>query len=87
MSWKLAPGVTLVEADEGAVLLDGQKGTYWQLNRTGSLVVRTLIDAGSTDAVIEKLKGAFPDSRADHEKDVRALVGKVVSSGLVTHES
>lgn len=87
MSWKLAPGVSFVEADGGAVLLDGEKGTYWQLNRTGSIILRTLIDTGSTEAVVEELKSFFPESRADYERDVRTLANKVQSYGLVKYES
>lgn len=87
MSWKLAPGVSFVEADGGAVLLDGGSGTYWQVNGTGALVLKALMETGSAEAAAEKLRSSFPESGADHETDVRVLVEKAESTGLVTHES
>ena len=52
MTWKLRDGVSTADTDYGIALLDEDSGEYWNLNPTGALVLRTLLEGGtSTDAV------------------------------------
>ena len=76
----------MVRAEEGAVLLDGDKGIYWQMNSTGSFIFKTLIETGSAQEVVNELRASFPGVSADHENDVKVLVEKVESAGLVKYE-
>ncbi|MGK5559349.1 PqqD family peptide modification chaperone, partial [Actinomadura kijaniata] len=43
MALRFAPDVATAETAYGTVLLDQRKGRYWELNPTGTLVVRTLM--------------------------------------------
>ncbi len=55
MSFRLHPHVSIVEADDGMVLLDERAGRYWQLNSVGVLVLRTLLNGATPEEIVEKL--------------------------------
>jgi hypothetical protein len=48
---RLRPDVAVAVTDDGAVLLDQATGTYWQVNRTGEVIVSALL-GGLSDAEI-----------------------------------
>ncbi|GAA2805447.1 lasso peptide biosynthesis PqqD family chaperone [Saccharopolyspora taberi] len=76
--------VSTAETDYGTVLLDQRSGQYWQLNPTGTVVVRTLLDGGDENIAIEALMTEFDVDRSHAVRDVRALLDQLRSSGLVT---
>ncbi|MFE7135729.1 lasso peptide biosynthesis PqqD family chaperone [Streptomyces sp. NPDC057638] len=84
MSFTLAPHITLTETDGGLVLLDERAGRYWQMNDTGALVLRTLLDGGTTDTALAALRERFP--AVDPERaaaDVRKLVAALRAAKMV----
>ncbi|MFE3022106.1 lasso peptide biosynthesis PqqD family chaperone [Streptomyces sp. NPDC059256] len=82
---KLAPAVHATETDTGMVLLDERSGRYWQLNPTGALILRTLLDGDTADDAARQLHHRHPGLDADQAgRDVTALVNNLLASGLVT---
>ncbi|CAL9424424.1 hypothetical protein SUDANB95_01911 [Actinosynnema sp. ALI-1.44] len=82
MTLRLADHVSLTGTEDGDVLLDERTGRYWQLNATGSLVLRTLLDGGDDRRAVELLLAdgdADPDAVA---ADVAEVVGQLCSAGL-----
>jgi hypothetical protein len=79
---RLRKHVSVVETDDGAVLLDEKSGRYFQLNNTACLIVRTLVDGGSVADAAQALAQTHgvSDERAGH--DVAALVAQLRSAKL-----
>ncbi|WJV44469.1 lasso peptide biosynthesis PqqD family chaperone [Streptomyces flavofungini] len=83
MTLTLHPDVSLAETDDGAVLLHQRTGRYWQLNPTGVLVLRNLLDGRSHDQAAQELATrhrAAPDAA---QRDVTRLVESLREARLV----
>ncbi|WP_405651630.1 lasso peptide biosynthesis PqqD family chaperone [Streptomyces sp. RK9] len=83
MTLTLHPDVSLAETDDGAVLLHQRTGRYWQLNPTGVLVLRNLLDGRTHDQAAEELTTrhrAAPDAA---HRDVSRLVDALREARLV----
>ena len=83
MTVKLRAGVSTADTDYGIVLLDEDSGEYWNLNPTGALVVRTLLDGGGTGDAEQRLieqYGIDPDTA---RKDVHDLLNGLRSADLI----
>ncbi|RSN30870.1 lasso peptide biosynthesis PqqD family chaperone [Amycolatopsis sp. WAC 01416] len=84
MSLAFRPNVSIVDTDYGSVLLDERKGRYFQLNPSGRIVVRTLLEGGGSDEAAGALIEEYDVSRERAEQDVTALVEGLRAAGLVT---
>lgn len=84
MTLRFGPDVSTAETDYGTVLLDQRSGDYWELNPTGTLVVKTLLEGGEEGAAVEALVTEFDIDRARAEQDVTALVRELRESGLAS---
>lgn len=82
-AFRLHRHVSLVDTDDGAVLLDEKSGRYWQLNGTAYLVVCTLLDGGGVGGAVRALVSEFGVSDARAVDDVDALVRQLGSAKLV----
>lgn len=83
MKLTLARDVTLTAVDTGAVLLDGRRGRYWQLNHSGAGVLRQLLDGAGPDAAAAGLCAAAPVSDDQARQDVRTLIDALSAANLV----
>ncbi|MFF7881791.1 lasso peptide biosynthesis PqqD family chaperone [Streptomyces sp. NPDC007896] len=83
MKLTLARDVTLTVVDTGAVLLDGRRGRYWQLNHSGAGVLRQLLDGNAPDAAAAGLCAAAPVSDDQARQDVQALIDALSAAKLV----
>jgi hypothetical protein len=87
VSVRLRRNVTLTETGEGAVLLDETTGRYWQLNRSGSMILRTLLADGTPEQAAEAIVERYPTDRdralADlvHRRADRPVRGPRVGGG------
>ncbi|MGP4110156.1 lasso peptide biosynthesis PqqD family chaperone [Streptomyces sp. 4N509B] len=71
MTLALGPDVVTTDVDDGLVLLDQRSGRYWQLNRTGAVALRRLLDGASLDEVAVALtQGAGGAAGAGHRPGV-----------------
>ncbi|MDN3297891.1 lasso peptide biosynthesis PqqD family chaperone [Streptomyces ficellus] len=82
MALRFGADVSTAQTDYGTVLLDERSGQYWELNPTGTLVVRTLMAGGDEAAAADALVAEFDIDRARAEQDVAALVRDLRSTGL-----
>ncbi|MFE6908569.1 lasso peptide biosynthesis PqqD family chaperone [Streptomyces erythrochromogenes] len=83
MKLNLARDVTLTSLDSGAVLLDGRRGRYWQLNQSGSAILRRLLDGDAPDEAAASLSAAAPVSEDQARRDVMALIDALSTAQLV----
>jgi hypothetical protein len=87
MTLRLRADVSTTETDDGAVLLDERAGRYWQLNLTGALVLRLLLDGAAPHQVAPTLADQYPVSIEQAAADVAALLRHLRTAGLVTDDT
>jgi hypothetical protein len=83
MTFKLRHGVSTAETDYGVMLLDEDSGQYWNLNPTGALILRALLDGGTPAQAAQQLTGAYEVTLDTANSDVEDLVSEFRSAGLV----
>ncbi|SER65016.1 Coenzyme PQQ synthesis protein D (PqqD) [Lentzea xinjiangensis] len=81
---RLRDDISVADTDYGQVLLDERTGHYWQLNPTGVVVVRALLDGADEDAAVTALTSAYDVDEARAREDVSVLVAGLRTAGLVT---
>ncbi|HCA88119.1 MAG TPA: lasso peptide biosynthesis PqqD family chaperone [Streptomyces sp.] len=84
MPLHFATDVSTAETDYGTVLLDQRSGRYWELNPTGTLVVRALLHGAEEADAVDAVVAEFDIDRAQAARDVATLVENLRTSGLVT---
>ncbi|ARH89309.1 lasso peptide biosynthesis PqqD family chaperone [Streptomyces lydicus] len=82
MALRFGADVSTAETDYGTVLLDERSGDYWELNPTGTLVIKTLLDGGEEGDAVDALVARFDIDRAQATQDVATLVQELRASGL-----
>jgi Coenzyme PQQ synthesis protein D (PqqD) len=83
MTLKLRNGVSTAETDYGTTLLDEDSGQYWNLNPTGVIVLRTLLEGGTPAQAVQELTAQYAVDAETASRDVEDLVGGLHSAGLV----
>jgi len=86
MTMRLREQVSTAHTEYGLVLLDEDSGEYWNLNPTGSLVLRTMLDGGSADDAVRHLTEQYAVDVGTARADVEEILGGLRSSGLVEEE-
>jgi PqqD family protein of HPr-rel-A system len=84
MTLKLRDGVSSADTDYGIALLDEDSGEYWNLNPTGALVLRTLLQGGTSTDAVQALAERYNVDTDSARRDVQDLLGELRSAGLVT---
>jgi Coenzyme PQQ synthesis protein D (PqqD) len=85
MTLKLRDGVSTAGTDYGIALLDEDSGEYWNLNPTGALVLRTLLEGGTSTDAAQALVDSYDVDADTAGQDVQDLLGGLRSAGLVAH--
>jgi hypothetical protein len=83
MMLRLRDGVFLAETEYGLALLDEDSGRYWNLNPSGVLVLRTLLEGGTPGRAAEELTSQYDVDIESAGRDVQDLVGELESANLV----
>ncbi len=83
MSLKLREGVSTAEVEYGTALLDERRGQYWNLNPTGALVLRVLLDGGTAQEAARALADEYAVGLESASRDVEDLIDELSSAGLV----
>ena len=83
MTLKLRDGVSTADTDYGIALLDGDSGEYWNLNPTGALVLRTLLEGGTSTTAAQALAETYDVDADTASRDVQDLLSGLRSAGLV----
>ncbi|MGW4214236.1 lasso peptide biosynthesis PqqD family chaperone [Lentzea sp. NPDC004789] len=81
---RLRDDISVADTDYGQVLLDERTGHYWQLNPTGVVVVRALLDGADENAAVSALISTYEVDETRARQDVSALVTGLRNAGLVT---
>jgi hypothetical protein len=84
MTYSLREGVSLAESERGAVLLDEHSGKYWQLNGSGHVVLRGLLDGQEPAQVASGLAARYAVGADRTARDVDALVEALCRAKLVS---
>ncbi|MCQ8772342.1 lasso peptide biosynthesis PqqD family chaperone [Streptomyces telluris] len=86
MNLTLRRDVSATDTEDGMVLLDEQSGSYWQLNSTAALILRTLLDGteGTPERAARVLTERYPAVSAElAATDVAALIDSLSTARLV----
>lgn len=83
MAYKLRNGVSITEVDYGTVLLDEDRGQYWNLNPTGALILQTLLSDGTVDQAACALAEQYAVEADTARLDVQQLLEELCSAGLL----
>ncbi|WP_271222701.1 lasso peptide biosynthesis PqqD family chaperone [Streptosporangium carneum] len=81
--YALAPHIRQVETDYGLVLLDEVRGEYFNLNPSGSTVLRTLLTSGDPAHAVKALLEEFSVDQAVAEADVADVMNEMISTGIL----
>ena len=83
MTVQLRADVSTADTEDGLVLLDERAGRYWQLNPTGALVLRLLLDGVTPSQVAQTLADRHAVSTERAAADVASLLEHLHTAGLV----
>jgi hypothetical protein len=83
MTLKLREGVFEAETEYGIVLLDGASGEYFDLNGTGTLVLRSLLAGATAEQAAKVLTEEYAVGLDEATQDARELLASLRSAGLV----
>jgi len=83
MTLKLRDGVSAADTDYGIALLDEDSGQYWNLNPTGALTLRTLLEGGTPEQAVQALTEQYAIDADTASRDVQDLMSELQSAGLV----
>jgi hypothetical protein len=87
MTLKLRDGVSVADTDYGMALLDEDTGQYWNLNPTGALALRMLLDGGTTAQAVQGLTEQYAADAETASQDIEDLVGELHAAGLVKEQT
>ncbi|MET8093624.1 lasso peptide biosynthesis PqqD family chaperone [Micromonospora sp. NPDC005220] len=82
MNLRLHDDVTLTETDFGAVLLHQRQGTYWRLNPSGALIVRSLLGDSDAESAAQQLVEQYDVDLDQARRDVESLVAAMRVAGV-----
>ena len=83
MPLKLRDGVSTADTDYGIALLDEHSGQYWNLNPTGALTLRTLLEGGTPEQAAQALTEQYAVDADTASQDVQDLMSELRAAGLV----
>ncbi|MFJ8082352.1 lasso peptide biosynthesis PqqD family chaperone [Streptomyces sp. NPDC096205] len=83
MDVRLRGHVSLAPTEDGIALLDEDSGDYWALNPTGAVVLRTLLDGGTSGEATRRIAEEYAVDTATAEHDVEQLVAALRTAGLI----
>jgi hypothetical protein len=83
MTLKLRPGVFEAETEYGIVLLDGDSGKYYDLNGSGTLVLRALLSGGTPEQAARALTQEYAVSMDEATRDVEDLLEHLRTTRMV----
>ncbi|GGM41443.1 hypothetical protein GCM10012275_10560 [Longimycelium tulufanense] len=73
---KLVDDVVITETDYGYVLLNVVEGTYFNVNPTGTVVLRALLEGGAAAEAADRLTQEFDVTPEEAARDVADLIAE-----------
>ncbi|MPY55799.1 lasso peptide biosynthesis PqqD family chaperone [Streptomyces spongiae] len=84
MTFTLKPDVTPTDTEHGTVLLDERRGRYFQLNLSGGLILRTLLEGATPERAADVLRERYGITADRATADVHALLTALRDARLAT---
>ncbi len=84
MSPRLRADISVCDTDDTLVLLDERTGRYWQLNRTGALILHALLNGATPHQAATTLTDTHQVAPRQATADVDALLDQLTHATLVT---
>lgn len=81
--YALADQVATADTDYGVVVLNQDSGEYWNLNPTGALVLRSVLESGGIDVAVSAMTKEYAVDTDTAEADARALLSDLLSAGVL----
>ncbi|TMR99099.1 lasso peptide biosynthesis PqqD family chaperone [Nonomuraea basaltis] len=75
--------ITMTAAENGAVLLNGRTGRYFQINATAHLVLTALLDGATPAEAAEHLAETYPGAADRAQADTTDLITRLTIIGLL----
>ena len=79
---RLHRDVSVTDTDDGSVLLQQRTGRYFQLNVTGSRVLRRLLDGETPENIAADLASTYGIDRKRADQDVGAVIQQLKTAEL-----
>lgn len=76
-------GLSWREIDGESVLLDLQTSTYLRANRTGTFLLKELVEGSSRDELVSRLADAYDLPVSQAESEVQTFLGSLVDRSLL----
>ncbi|MGW7636526.1 lasso peptide biosynthesis PqqD family chaperone [Streptomyces decoyicus] len=83
MSLRMRADVALCETEDALVLLDERTGRYFQVNRTGAMILKELMAGASVERVAANLARTYPVTLEEASDDVKRLLDQLTEEALV----
>ncbi|MCL7496835.1 MULTISPECIES: lasso peptide biosynthesis PqqD family chaperone [Streptomyces] len=83
MSLRMRADVALCETEDALVLLDERTGRYFQVNRTGAMILKELMAGSSVERVAANLARTYPVTLEEASHDVKRLLDQLTEEALV----
>lgn len=80
---RLAKDLYITEAEYGFVILDAAHGTYWTLNPTGTVALRTLLKGGNQHQAAQTLIDQYEVDYDTATTDVSELVAQLTNQQII----
>ncbi|AZQ69863.1 MULTISPECIES: lasso peptide biosynthesis PqqD family chaperone [Streptomyces] len=80
----LRQDISAATVEDGMVLLDERSGRYYQLNGSGALVLRILIEGGGEKEAADALTEHYDVPRDRALADIGRIVRRLCGAGLMT---
>ena len=75
--------VSIARTEYGSVVLDEVRGSYWQLNPSGTLIAEGLLEGRPRTEIVQSLVAEFDVTEIVAQADVAALADSLVEAGLL----
>ena len=85
-SLRIPSSIKETSSEDGAVLLDVDRGICFSLNAVGLTIWQSLKQGRNADQIVEVLQGSYSVPREQLAEDVRIFLESLESSGLLVHE-
>lgn len=86
MTIQLSADVSWCQADDAMILLHARTGRYWQLNETGSSILRSLLEGRPTTEIAASLASTTTADAVEIATDVDRLVAQLRRARLVEND-
>ena len=81
--YRISPSALVQEVISEMVILDLHRGTYFELNETGSAILRNLRETGDPEQALTLILREYDVNRETIREDLQDLLNKLENNGLI----